>query len=107
MYIHIRAYFSRRQLPDIEQPPELVAGLPHDPFRIDMAIIGYLLDVNFYNVRVKTSSFLHLFSPDIRGFAFPIAFNQRIEGRPSSSTSDSRRSPCGMDHYLPRYRSRK
>jgi hypothetical protein len=35
-----------------QRPPELVAGIPHDPFKIDMAIIGYLLDDNFYKVRV-------------------------------------------------------
>jgi len=32
--------------------PELVAGLPHDPFKIDIAIIGYLLDDNFYKACV-------------------------------------------------------
>ncbi|KAG1733119.1 hypothetical protein EDB19DRAFT_1896652 [Suillus lakei] len=42
-----------------QRPPELVAGLPHDPFKIDMAIIGHLLDDNFYKIYAD----LHFLSP--------------------------------------------
>ncbi|KAJ8592592.1 hypothetical protein M405DRAFT_812477 [Rhizopogon salebrosus TDB-379] len=42
-----------------QRPPELVAGIPHDPFKIDMVIIGYLLDDNFYKIYAD----LHFLSP--------------------------------------------